>query len=150
MPTVTLEPAVAEDAQVLAELRALAMRPSLEAIERFDPERARTRFLSGFDSGCTWHIVSDGVRAGVLVLRAEGDTSFLLDHLYVHPSYQGQALGAAALQHVFAQARQQGRSVRVGALKGSRSNQFYLRHGFKPAGVGDWDNYYTWSPESAA
>jgi hypothetical protein len=40
--------------------------------------------------------------------------------------------------------------VHVGALKGSRSNAFYLRHGFKLDRVGDWDNYYIWSHASDA
>ena len=149
MPTVTLKPAAATDATELAELRVQAMRPSLEAIGRFDPERARTRFLESFDAESTWQVLADGAHAGVLVLRTEGEY-LLLDHLYIHPQFQGQALGAAALQHVFAEARRQGHPVKVGALKGSRSNEFYLRHGFKPASVGEWDNYYTWRPTGAA
>lgn len=40
--------AQASDAEALADLRARAMRPSLEAVGRFDPVRARKRFLDGF------------------------------------------------------------------------------------------------------
>jgi hypothetical protein len=48
------------------------------------------------------------------------------------------------------QARTRRWPVRVGALKGSRSNEFYVRHGFAPESCGEWDNFYTWEPKSAA
>jgi hypothetical protein len=37
-----------DDAQMLADIRVESMRPSLEALNRFDPVRARDRFLSTF------------------------------------------------------------------------------------------------------
>ena len=40
--------------------------------------------------------------------------------------------------------------LHVGALKESRSNGFYLRHGFKPLAQGEWDNYYVWQLASGA
>ncbi len=145
MPTVEFVPAVAEDASALAELRVLAMRPSLEAIGRFDAERAKLRFLNSFDPAATWHVTHGGQRIGVLVLRQEHD-GLLLDHLYIDPAAQGQAIGSEVLQYVFSQARRLGCPVRVGALKGSRSNAFYVRHGFRPTSSGEWDNYYAWAP----
>ena len=149
MPAVSLERAKPEDAPDLADLRVLAMRPSLEAVGRFDPERARGRFLASFVAQDTWHIVSNGARAGVLVLRAECG-ELLLDHLYIHPDHQGRTLGAAALDFVFTKALELGRVVRVGALRGSRSNEFYVRHGFKLLREAEWDNYYVWAPRSVA
>ena len=149
MRAVTLAPVKAEDAPLLADLRVAAMRPSLEAVGRFDAERARARFMDTFDPSITWHVVHEGQRVGVLVVRQQPE-GLLLDHLYVEPGSQGQALGASVLQHVFAWAEEQGCTVRVGALKGSRSNAFYLRHGFKPERTGEWDNYYVWSPASDA
>ncbi len=125
------------------------MRPSLEAIGRFDVERARARFTDTFDPSATWHVVHEGQRVGVLVVRHQPE-GLLLDHLYIEPGSQGQSLGASVLQHVFAWAEELGCTVRVGALKGSRSNDFYLRHGFKPERAGEWDNYYVWSPASDA
>ena len=149
MRAVTLELAKAEDAPLLADLRVAAMRPSLEAVGRFDPERARARFMDTFDPSVTWHVLHEGQRVGVLVVRHQPD-GLLLDHLYIDPGSQGQALGASVLQHVFARAEELGCAVRVGALKGSRSNAFYQRHGFKPERVGEWDNYYVWSAASDA
>jgi GNAT superfamily N-acetyltransferase len=149
MHAVALEPASAEDAPSLAELRLAAMRPSLEAIGRFDPERARARFMDTFDSSATWHVVHGGRKVGVLVLRRQPD-GLLLDHLYIEPGSQRRALGASVLQHVFARAEELGCAVRVGALKGSRSNAFYVRHGFKLERAAEWDNYYIWSAASDA
>ncbi len=61
-----------------------------------------------------------------------------------------QALGASVLRHVFARAKELRCAVRVGALKGSRSNAFYMRHGFKLERASEWDNYYVWSAASDA
>jgi N-acetylglutamate synthase-like GNAT family acetyltransferase len=149
MSSIALKPAVAEDATELAELRVRAMRPSLEAVGRFDPERARTRFLDSFDSSATWHILEDGKPVGVLVLRAKQD-HLLLDHLYVEPGSQGQNVGHEVMQYVLSQAKQQGLPVKVGALKGSRSNEFYIRHGFTLVSAAEWDNYYSWEPQQSA
>ncbi len=53
------------------------------------------------------------------------------------------------LAHVFAEAVRQNLPVRVGALKGSRSNAFYIAHGFRLVDSTDWDNHYTWQPSQA-
>jgi GNAT superfamily N-acetyltransferase len=117
------------------------MRESLERIGRFDPERARTRFLDTFDAAHTRHVVADGARVGFVVLRPEGD-DLLLDHLYLLPSCQGGGIGAAVLADVFAQADARGSCVRVGALRESDANRFYARHGFELVEQGAWDNHY--------
>jgi GNAT superfamily N-acetyltransferase len=138
---ITLSAAQVDDAEVLAALRVLAMRESLERIGRFDPVRARERFLSGFSPQHTRHILVDGERAGFVVVKPDGE-GLLLDHLYVDPRFQNQGIGAAVLATVFADAL--GKRVRVGALRGSDSNRFYLRHGFELVKEDEWDNYYIW------
>lgn len=138
---VTLVPVDASDADDLADLRVAAMRESLERVGRFDPVRARDRFLSTFTPACTRHILSAGSRVGFVVVRPQGD-GLLLDHLYIRPGHQGQGLGGAVLRQVFAEAAAQGLPVRVGALKGSDANRFYQRHGFTLVEQGEYDNYY--------
>jgi GNAT superfamily N-acetyltransferase len=145
LPSITLIDAVPSDADALAELRVIAMRDSLERIGRFDPERARQRFLSGFSPQHTRHIEVRGHRVGFCVARPHAQ-GLLLDHLYVHPHHQRQGIGAAVLARVFAQADAQGLSVRVGALRGSESNAFYARHGFALVEQGPHDNYYVRRP----
>jgi GNAT superfamily N-acetyltransferase len=138
---ITLSAAAASDAEELVALRILAMRESLERIGRFDPVRARERFLSTFSPRHTRHILIDGERAGFVVVKPDGD-GLLLDHFYVDPRFQNRGVGAAVLASVFAEADAQGKSIGVGALRGSDSNRFYLRHGFEPAREDEWDIYY--------
>lgn len=133
--------ACAEDAEALVALRIDAMRESLERIGRFDPRRARERFLSGFSPEHTQHVVWQGEPAGFMVLKPQ-EGFLLLDHLYLRHRFQRQGLGAACLAHVFARADAAGLPVRVGALRGSDANRFYLRHGFVLEEQGEFDNYY--------
>ena len=134
-------PATEMDAEQLVALRIVAMRDSLERIGRFDAQRARHRFLSTYKPQHTRHIVFNGKQVGFLVVKPEGD-ALLLDHLYIHPDFQGQGIGASALQRVIDEADALSCAVRVGALKGSASNRFYVRHGFTLVDEGGWDNYY--------
>jgi GNAT superfamily N-acetyltransferase len=133
----------------LAELRVRAMRESLEAAGRFDPTRARERFLESFVPAHTHHIVVEGQDVGFVVLREHNEV-LVLDHLYIEPRCQGKGIGAHVMRLVQEQASMRGRSVHVGALKGSRSNQFYQRHGFHPLTEGEWDNFYVWHAPSVA
>ncbi len=136
-----LVPATAQDARELASLRLRAMRESLERVGRFDPQRARERFLASFDPACTWHVVVDHQPVGLVVLRAPA-SGLLLDHLYIEPEQQGRGVGAAVLAWAFARADALGAPLHVGALRESSANRFYLRHGFMLDGQGPWDNYY--------
>jgi GNAT superfamily N-acetyltransferase len=138
---VTLTPVGAADAEALVELRIASMRESLERIGRFDTVRARERFLSGFSPEFTRHIEVDGRRVGFVVVKPEAE-ALLLDHLYVHPDHQGRQIGAEVLARVIAEAEPQGLPVRVGALRGSDSNRFYQRHGFKLVEESEFDNHY--------
>jgi GNAT superfamily N-acetyltransferase len=138
---VHFEPVSPGDAEALVALRIAAMRESLERIGRFDPQRARERFLAGFAPEYTHHLVVDTQRVGFVVVRPVGD-DLLLDHLYIQPACQGRGIGAAVLAHVFAQADALGKAVRVGALRESDANRFYARHGFALVEQAEWDNYY--------
>ncbi|MBX3628062.1 MAG: GNAT family N-acetyltransferase [Rhizobacter sp.] len=138
---VTFEQTTAADAEALASLRVEAMQESLQRVGRFDPQRARDRFLSSFSPSHTRHILLGGQRVGFFAVKPEA-TGLLLDHLYVQPGYQGKGLGAVALREVFSQADQEGLPLRVGALKESDSNRFYVRHGFVLVEQAEFDNYY--------
>jgi predicted N-acetyltransferase YhbS len=145
----TLQHAHPSEAAELAALRVEAMRESLEQVGRFDPARARDRFILNFSAQDTRHICVGESRVGLVVVRPhEEKGGLLLDHLYVRPGAQSQGIGAAVLSIVFAEADQQGKSITVGALKDSRSNQFYIRHGFRLVETGEWDNYYVREAQS--
>lgn len=139
--TIALTAAHPDDAEQLVALRIAAMRDSLTRIGRFDPQRARERFLSGYAPAYTRHIEVTGRRVGFVVVRPQPN-ALLLDHLYIHPSSQGQGLGASVLARIIDEARAQGLPLKVGALRNSDSNRFYLRHGFKLVAQEEFDNYY--------
>ncbi|AYM75675.1 N-acetyltransferase [Janthinobacterium agaricidamnosum] len=141
----TFVPASSADGEALASLRVAAMRDSLERIGRYDPQRARQRFLSTYDPACTWQLRHGGALAGFYVLRPQADY-LLLDHLYLAPECQRQGMGASVLARVFAEADAARKSVRVGALRGSEANRFYMRHGFVPDGEEEFDLYYRRAP----
>jgi len=138
---IALVDAAADDFEALVALRIAAMRESLERIGRFDPVRARERFASGFDPAHTRHVEVDGERVGVVVVRPQG-RELLLDHLYIHPGAQGRGNGAGVLAQVFAEADALHLPLRVGALRESAANRFYVRHGFTLVQQGEFDNHY--------
>ena len=140
---IQIRPALAAEAEALAEIRVDAMRPSLEAVGRFDPVRARARFLDGFMAEETQVLDVDGRAAGVLVLRRRPDHLYL-DHLYVRPEVQGRGLGQWVMDRVKAEARARGLPIRLMALNGNRSNDFYRRCGFRAVAEDALDTVYEW------
>ena len=132
-----------EDAEkeALAELRITAMRPSLEAVGRFDPNRARSRFLNNFCRESTRKIEVDGGLAGFYVVK-DNDDHLYLDHMYIRPELQGNGLGSLILEGIIVEAQERGLPLRLGALRGSRSNQFYQSHGFAQTHEEEWDIFY--------
>jgi ribosomal protein S18 acetylase RimI-like enzyme len=140
-PIINFSQAIETDAEALVRLRIDAMRDSLESIGRFDPARARERFLSTFEPQYTRHIDADGERVGFVVVKPI-DNALQLDHLYIHPQHQGRGIGSAVLKQVFAEAYAGAQAIRVGALRGSASNRFYQRHGFEQVSESEWDIYY--------
>lgn len=138
---IELTPVVEGDFEELAGLRIAAMRESLERVGRFDPARARERLRSSFLPEHTRFVVIAGEKAGFFATQ-HGPDGLQLDHLYIHPGFQGRGIGSAVLKQVLAEADERGVAVLVGALKESASNRFYQRHGFVLASEGEWDNYY--------
>lgn len=140
-PALRYEPVGEADFEALLALRIEAMRPSLERLGRFDPQRARARLRATFRPEHTWSIELDGQRVGFYALRPDGD-GLRLDHLYLRPDASGQGLGGQVLRRILDEADRLGLPVRVGALRGSDSNRFYRRHGFVQTGEGEWDIDY--------
>ena len=138
---ISYSPVVQEDLDDLVALRIAAMRESLERINHFDPERARLRLTRSFDPLNTQWINLDGARVGFYVFKP-GEDGFDLDHLYVHPNFQGNGIGAVVLRHLIAIADEAGLGIRLGALRESDANRFYQRYGFEQVGEGEWDIYY--------
>lgn len=142
---IRFEPAAQSDANALADLRAEAMRPSLEAIGRFDPDRARRRFLNGFSALDTTVLRVRGDIAGLYVLLPR-ETEIWLDHLYIARPFQGQGLGHAVIARAKARARAVGLPLRLLALDGSASAAFYQGCGFVAGSSDGIDTLFEWGP----
>ena len=138
---VNLTPVDEADAEELVALRIAAMRESLERIGRFSPDRARTRFLDSFEPKYTRHIIGEGQRVGFVMIRPN-EEGLYLDHLYIHPNFQGRGYGRQVMTIILSEADKENLPIKVGALKESGSNRFYLSHGFELVEQGEWDNYY--------
>lgn len=135
------------DFESMADLRAEAMRESLERLGRFDPVRVRERLRGAFVPAHMRHIVASGLRIGYLTLLPYTNPARMrLHHLYIRPGHQGQGAGAWALEWVKAQGRAMGQDITLGALRGSDANRFYLCHGFQLIEEQEFDLEYRWSP----
>ncbi len=136
-----IELALKEDGNVLADIRVAAMKESLEAIGRFDPDRARDRFLSKFDADNTKVVRSGGRIIAFYVIQNKTDHLYL-DHLYVHPEYQSKGIGGEILRFLIVQSSSLSKNIKLGALKGSRANDFYRSFGFVKSHEREFDNFY--------
>lgn len=103
------------DGNELAVLRVEAMRESLEAVGRFDEQRARDRFLMTFTPTSTDKIMRADKLIGFLVVRIL-ENHVHLDHLYIIKSEQGHGIGAMAMDHVKARAQSLSLPIRLCAL----------------------------------
>jgi GNAT superfamily N-acetyltransferase len=142
-PFLHFESVVEADFETLAALREAALRESLERLGLFSQERSRERLRSNFRPAFMRHIVWCGQRVGLLTMWPEGD-ALKLQHLYLSPGAQGKGIGAWVLEQVKAEARAQGRDVKLEALPQSDANRFYQRHGFVQVGAAEFDVFYVW------
>ena len=106
------------------------MRPSLEQIGRFEPDRARQRFIDGFRPEHTWKIKAGQRLAGCVALGPGDDGVLWLDHFYISPDLQGCGLGDAVIRHLLAEVDAAAATARLSVLIESSANRFYPRYGF--------------------
>ncbi|KPI10556.1 GCN5-related N-acetyltransferase [Actinobacteria bacterium OK074] len=117
------------DVEVIAELRAVVLRPDLERLGRFDEHRVRQRLRDSFSPRHTSVVVADGAFAGCVTVRPAEDGRWL-EHFYLAPGVQGRGLGSAVLRTLLRRADADGVPVRLNVLQGSAARRLYERHGF--------------------
>ena len=145
MGVITFVPAQADDFERLCALRIAVMREHLERLGRFDPARARARFVEGFSPAHTRLIHVDGVFAGCVTLKpATGGVE--LEHFYIEAERQGQGIGGAVLDRLLGETDAAGQSVGLGVLKQSPARRFYERRGFDFTHSGEWDDCFARAP----
>jgi len=130
----SLRPSRLDDAQWIAELRAVVLRNDLERLGRFDPVRVRERFVTAFDATLTRIIVVEGADAGSIAVRPAEDGDWI-EHFYLDPSLQGRGIGGSVLRSVLTGPG----PFRLNVLQGSRARHLYERHGFASVAEDDVD-----------
>jgi len=137
----TLAPVADADFEAMLALRIEALRESLERLGRFNPDVARARLKSQFRPEWMRHLVVDGERVGYFTVEPRAG-ELRLHHLYLRPAAQGQGIGAWVID----QLKAQGKPITLAALRQSRANDFYKRHGFRVVEAQDFDIEYRWQP----
>jgi len=114
-------------------------------IGRFDLKQAAERFTSGYNPENTTCILMDGVIVGFYVLAEKGE-HLLLDHFYIKPEAQGDGIGTSVIGEIKNVAKSRGLPLVLGALRGSKSNDFYKRNGFIETHESEFDIHYRYIP----
>lgn len=148
-PAIAFHPASEADFETLLALRIRVLRPHLERVGRFDPDRARRYFRAGYDPASLRLVLLDGGFAGCVALKPDGD-ALVLEHFYLDDAVQGRGVGSVVLQLLLAEADAAGRAVRLGVLKGSPAARLYQRHGFSWTHDEPYDDYYVRWPVGAS
>lgn len=143
--SIVFRPAAEADFETLLALRIRVLRPHLERVGRFDPERARRYFREGYDPSSLRLIEVDGGFAGCVALKPDGD-GLVLEHFYLDDAVQGRGIGGAVLRLLLAEADTAGKAVRLGVLKGSPAARLYQRHGFVWTHAEPYDDYFVREP----
>lgn len=124
----SLRPGTLDDAEWMADLKVVAMRPDLERLGYWDRDWARQRLLDTYIPENTSVITLDGEIAGCIAVRPESDALWI-EHFYLHPRVQGHGLGGQILNHVMTTRREQ-RPFMLAIDRGSAVRRLYERHGF--------------------
>ena len=122
--SIRLAPAAKTDLDAL-----LALCAAAGADDPVATAQACARLKADFNVDHTTHIVVYGKRVGMVVARPEG-TAVRVEHLYIHPDYQRQGIGAAVLNRIVARGDAKGTPVRVRLPLDSQARRFFQREGF--------------------
>ncbi|MEQ8398341.1 GNAT family N-acetyltransferase [Thalassobaculum sp.] len=144
---VVVQPASEADFERLLELRIRVLRPHLERVGRFDPERARRYFRDSYDPTHLRLVLVDGRFAGCVALKP-ADGGLVLEHFYLDDAVQGRGVGGTVLRMLIAEADAAALPIRLGVLKGSPAARFYRRHGFVWTHDEPFDDYFVRVPEA--
>lgn len=137
--TPSLAPVADADFEDMLALRIEALRESLTRLGRFSPDVARARLRSQFRPEWMQHLVVGGERVGYFTVEPR-ESELRLHHLYLKPATQGQGVGGWVLDRI----KSRGLPITLAALRDSRANGFYLRHGFKVVEEQEFDIEYRW------
>lgn len=122
-----LRPSLGTDIDWLVELRAEVLRPDLERLGRYDPQRVRDRMRDAFRPENTRIIVVDGSDAGSISVRDEADARWI-EHFYLAAGARNRGIGSAVLRRIIG--GEDARPFKLNVLQGSPARRLYERFGF--------------------
>ena len=145
-PVIRFSPAVPDDLDRLVELRVRAMRPALERIGRFDPDRARRRLTEQYRPQFTRLIWAGEAFAGCVAFAPHGPGRRMLEHFYLEPAMSGRGIGSAVMAALMVEADAEGATVVLTVVRESDANRLYPRFGFLETGRDEVDIFYERRP----
>ena len=146
VPDIRFSPAAPQDLERLIELRVRAMRPALERIGRFDPDRARRRLSEQYRPQFTRLIWTGEAFAGCVAFAPHAPGRRMLEHFYLEPEMSGQGIGSAVMAALMAEADAEGCVVVLTVVRESDANRLYPRFGFLETGRDEVDIFYERAP----
>lgn len=126
-----------------AELRARAMRQSLEAVNRYDDVKVRRRLLDDYIIENTKSIYVENKLVG-FYSTSSNERNKYINHIYLEPNECGKGYGTQIIDAIKSTDMI---TIRLNALKLSRANGFYLRNGFTKVDESEFDNIYEFDPK---
>jgi|APHig6443717497_1056834.scaffolds.fasta_scaffold51278_3 N-acetylglutamate synthase-like GNAT family acetyltransferase len=129
----------------LAEVRARALKESLSAVGRYDETRVRRRLLDTYNNENTRAIYLNGLLVGFYAIERQ-ESAYYLRHLYLDCPYQNSGIGHTVIKEIINSCRDY--PIKLNALKLSKANAFYLKHGFTKTGEEEFDNLYEYSSKA--
>ena len=147
-PAFRFSPATPGDLERLIALRVVAMRPALERIGRFDPDRARRRLIEQYRPDHTRLIWLGEAFAGCVAFAPHGPGRRLLEHFYLDPALSGQGIGSAVMAALMAETDAAGETVVLTVVRESDANRLYPRFGFVETGRDAVDIFYARQPRA--
>ncbi len=147
---IRFSPAAPQDLERLTDLRVRAMRPALERIGRFDPQRARRRLIEQYRPQHTRLIWLGEVFAGCVAFAPHGPGRRLLEHFYLEPALSGRGIGSAVMAALMAEADADRCAALLTVVRESDANRLYPRFGFVETRRDEVDIHYERKPQGGA
>lgn len=125
---IRLRPALPADEAFLLALRKQTMTEHLSRVGLdLSDERHRQRLLANYADAC---VICVGNEDAGLLKAYRSDTAWVLMQIQLAPAWQGRGIGAAVIDELIGQARQDGLPVTLSVLKGNPARRLYERLGF--------------------
>ena len=137
MPTPTLRPSTASDAEFLYQIAEDYFRPLVEALGRkWSTTKMQEKCQLDAVSGITSIVEVDGQRVGYLSVERR-PTEIWLDALILESRFRRQGIGTALVSDLRREAALRRLPIRLGVLTGNAAQVFWQQHGFTAVGAVD-------------